>query len=178
MKILVLLLAIVLSVSMNAQVYKQTSSEVHFFSEAPLENIEAFNKNSKAVLRINDSALVVVITNLAFRFEKPLMEEHFNENYMESETYPYSSFKGKVVSGMDFSEDGTYQVEVKGMFEVHGVKEEKSFKGMMTKSGNKISFSATFMMHVEDYKIKVPTMYVKNIAEDVKVDLKFELKKA
>lgn len=79
---------------------------------------------------------------------------------------------------MDFSKDGTYEVEVKGMFEVHGVKEEKSFKGSMTKSGNKISFSASFMMHVKDYKIKVPTMYVKNIAEDVKVDLKFELKKS
>jgi hypothetical protein len=178
MKLLVLLISIVLSVSLNSQVYKQTSSEVHFFSEAPLENIEALNKDSKAVLRTKDSALVVVITNLAFRFEKPLMEEHFNENYMESETYPYSSFKGKVVSGMDFSEDGTYEVEVKGMFEVHGVKEEKSFKGMISKSGNIIRFSASFTMHLEDYKIKVPTMYVKNIAEDVKVDLKFELRKA
>ena len=178
MKLLVLCLAVMFGMSLNAQVYKQTSSEVHFFSEAPLENIEATNKDSKAILRTKDSALVVVITNLAFRFEKPLMEEHFNENYMESETYTYSSFKGKVVSGMDFSKDGTYEVEVKGMFEVHGVKEEKSFKGSMTKSGNKISFSASFMMHVEDYKIKVPTMYVKNIAEDVKVDLKFELKKS
>lgn len=178
MKNALVILLVLASLSVNAQVYKQTKSEVSFFSEAPLENIEAKNEASKAVLRESDSALVVIITNLAFRFEKPLMEEHFNENYMESETYKYSTFKGKVVSGMDFSKDGTYEVEVKGTIEIHGVKKERTFKGTMTKKGNSISFKAYFDIHVTDFDIKVPTMYVQNIAEDVKVDLHFELKKS
>lgn len=174
--LLVALLGIVFSI--NAQIYKQTSSEVHFFSEAPLENIEAINKASKAVLRVKDSALVVVITNMAFKFEKPLMEEHFNENYMESETYPYSSFKGKIIEGVDFSKDGEFDAKVKGLFELHGVKKEKEFTGKVSKKGNKLSFSSEFMVRLEDYNIKVPSMYVKNLAEEVKVDLKFDLKES
>lgn len=178
MKNSLLVLLVMLTLSASAQVFKQTKSEVSFFSEAPLENIEAVNESSKAVLRQSDSAVVVIITNLAFKFEKPLMEEHFNENYMESETYKYSTFKGKIVSGMDFSEDGTYEVELKGILDIHGVKQERTFKGTITKKGDKITFESSFDIHVADFDIKVPTMYVQNIAEDVKVSLHFELKKS
>ena len=176
MKYTFLIVVLFSAFALNAQIYKQTKSEISFFSEAPLENIEAKNTDAKSVIRTTDSTIIVLITNLAFKFEKPLMEEHFNENYMESETYKYSTFKGKIIKGMDFSKDGTYEVEVSGILDIHGVKKERTFKGTMIKKGDVITFESNFDVHVEDHKIKVPSMYVQNIAEDVNVKVWVETK--
>ena len=170
-----LFLIIGASASLFSQVYKQTEGNVRFFSEATIEDIEAQNDKALCRMRASDSSIVVMITNSAFHFEKPLMEEHFNENYMESEKYPHSIFKGKVISGMDFTKDGEYQVTVKGTLTIHGVEKEREFTGTITKKGDDLTLHTVFEVTVADHGIEVPSLYIENIAEVVEVTADFKL---
>lgn len=172
--------------SINAQIYKAKDGAtlISFFSEAPLENIEASNKGAIIVLNTttNDIQLRVSIQN--FKFKNSLMEEHFNENYMETDkkgpndangsaTYPNRNavFKGKINEKIDYSKDGEHKVTVPGKMELHGVTKDVVLEGTVTKSGTEIMLSSKFKIKVSDYNIKVPSMYVKNIAEEVDVTL-------
>ena len=99
MKKLQLLLFIIplLCLKANSQnIYKSTDGTVSFFSETPVENIDAENKTLTSLLNINTGEIAFLVTNNGFKFDKPLMEEHFNENYIESDKYKVSSFKGKI----------------------------------------------------------------------------------
>jgi polyisoprenoid-binding protein YceI len=99
------------------------------------------------------------------------MEEHFNENYMESQKFPNAVFKGKIQEKVDYTKDGETKVTVKGKMEIHGVTKEETYEGTITKKGNDISVKCLFKVKVADYGIKVPSLYVKNIAEVVDIDV-------
>ena len=115
----------------------------------------------------------------AFQFEKALMQEHFNENYMESDKYPKAIFKGAIVdaSTVDFSKDGDYPVKVKGKLTIHGVTNEVETDGTIDVKDGKISASSNFEIAVADYKIKIPSVVKDNIAKTVQivVDMNYEL---
>lgn len=169
-KVLFLCLSMLFAFSMHAQIYtsKEGSTQISFFSEAPLENIEALNKSAIIVFK-STGEIQVSITMLNFKFKNALMEEHFNGNYIESENYPKCIFKGKFTDGLDLSKDGTTQVTCSGKLELHGVTKDVTMFGTITKTGNELKLNTVFMIRVADYNIKVPSMYVKNIAEEVKV---------
>jgi hypothetical protein len=156
---------------MQAQLYKNTEGggKVSFFSKAPLEDIEAVNKKVTMVLKTTTNDIQFGVTMLNFKFSKPLMEEHFNENYMESEKYPIGTFKGKISETIDYTKDGEYKVKVKGTMTMHGASKEVEIPGTLTVKGSNILIDAKFKIKVADYNIKVPSMYVQNIAEEVDV---------
>jgi polyisoprenoid-binding protein YceI len=106
-----------------------------------------------------------------FKFKNALMEEHFNENYMETEKFPNSTFKGKINEPVDLTKDGETKVTVTGKMEIHGVTKDETYNGTITKSGNDIVIKTKFKIKLADYNIKVPSLYVKNIAEVVDVDV-------
>ena len=170
-KIFFALLLLAAGTSAKAQIYMAKSCEVSFFSAAPLENIEAVNKNARPVLNTSTGDIQVKIPISNFKFAKPLMEEHFNENYMETEKYPNAIFKGKIQEKVDYAKDGEYKVTVKGNLEIHGVTKERTLEGTLTVKGNQIMIATKFPVHVADHKIEVPSLYVQNIAEDVDVKL-------
>ncbi len=172
MKHLLLLVATVaLSANMSAQIYMANNCVISFFSESPLENIEAVNKAAKPIVNTATGDIQIKIAMNAFVFEKPLMQEHFNENYVESEKYPSAIFKGKINEKVDWTKDGEYKVTVTGTLDLHGVKKEKTLEGIITVKGTQITVATKFSIHIEDHKIEVPSLYVKNIAEDVEVKL-------
>ncbi len=175
---LILLISIV-SIGYSQNLYKATSGEISFFSETPMENIDAVNKNLKALINTKNGDVAFIVTNIGFKFEKPLMEEHFNENYMESDKYKSSMFKGKIVGNVDFTKDGTYPVKAKGTLNIHGVDKKREIDGELTIQEGKISMTSEFEVNLKDHKIKIPKLVVKNISETVKVtvNLNFELKK-
>ncbi len=105
------------------------------------------------------------------------MQDDFNEDYAESSKYPYAILDA-VISGADFAKDGTYDVTLKGTFEMHGVKVNREIKGKLTiKDGQPVSATAQFEVKLVDHKIKVPTIVVMKIAEVVKVDVNLVFKK-
>jgi hypothetical protein len=178
-KITFIILFLSTIVGYSQGLYKASDGDISFFSETPMENIDAKNNDVKALINTKTGEVAFIATNVGFHFEKPLMEEHFNENYMESDKYKVSVFKGKIVEQLDYSANGTHKVTVKGSLNVHGVEKEREIPGVITVVEGKISVKAEFDIMVKDHKIKIPKLVVKNIAEKVKVtvNLNFEPKK-
>ena len=155
-----------------AQTYKSESSYIQFFSEAPLENIEATNEKSTGVLRTTDNMMAIVIPIKSFAFEKALMQEHFNETYLESDKYKNASFKGKVNEKIKWNKDGEYDATATGTMHIHGVDKEVTIKGKIVIKDGRINFESKFQISIADYKIKIPSAVVTNIAEIVDVTMK------
>jgi polyisoprenoid-binding protein YceI len=171
--ILTLTLTLMLSVSSFAQIFKAKDggTEVSFFSSSPLEDITALNKGAIVVLNSANGEIQIRISIQNFKFKNSLMEEHFNENYLESQKFPNSTFKGKINEKIDYTKDGENKVTVSGSMEIHGVTKEVTLDGVLTVKGKELLLSSKFKVKVADYNVKVPSLYVKNIAEVVDVTL-------
>ena len=150
-------------------VYITKTAKAKFFSEALLENIEAISEKMTSIVNIETNAVVCKVAIKSFVFEKPLMQEHFNEKYMESEKHPYAILKGKIVEDVDLSKDGSYEVTFKGDLTLHGVTQPREIKGTITVKGGQITIHAVFNVKIEDHKIEVPSIVIDNIAEVVEV---------
>ncbi len=171
----VLFLSILLTAWFNfyCQIFKAKDGTtlINFYSKSPLEDIEANNKNAVIVLNSATGDIQVRITIQSFKFKNGLMEEHFNENYLESTKYPNCVFKGKINEKIDYSKDGQNKVTVSGKMELHGVTKDVELAGLLIKKGNEINIDSKFKLKIADYGIKVPTLYVKNIAEIVDISV-------
>ncbi|MFK7952762.1 MAG: YceI family protein [Ekhidna sp.] len=170
-KILLITLSIV-SITVSAQRYKTTESNVKFYSSAPVEDIEAVNTNVTSIIDTETKAVVFVVPMTSFEFEKSLMQEHFNENYLESEKYPKAIFKGKIIDWN--GEMGESKATVEGELDLHGIKKNVSMEGTIDYQTDKMEVNSVFMIKLEDYKIKIPKAVFYNIAEEVEVTVKFE----
>lgn len=180
MKKTILLLTLCLGfLSLQAQdKFFTRTGHITFFSEAPLENIEASNHQVTSILNVKTGDLVFSVLMKGFEFEKALMQEHFNETYVESHKFPKTQFKGKIdnFSEIDLSKDGTYPVKVSGEIDMHGVKKNYSADGELVKSGDKIEAKSKFKIKVTDHGVKIPAGKMDNIAEtvDVTVEMNYE----
>ena len=153
----------------RAQVFISSSSKISFSAETSMENIEAKNVKSSSMLNTKANQLVFQIPIRAFKFEKNLMEEHFNENYLESEKYPKASFNGNINEAVDLSKDGTYEVTATGKLLIHGVEKERTLSGIIIKRGNEISVAGEFKIMLADHQIKIPKVVIANIPEEIDV---------
>ena len=158
-----------------AQKYLSRENHVSFFSSAPLEDIEAHSYKSTSVFDTEDGRIVFSIHIKTFEFEKSLMQEHFNENYLESGKYPKAKFVGEVTGFNPESRD-EQQVEATGTIEIHGVSREINTQGTMRFHDEGVSLIATFPLTVADFDIKIPKVVARNIAEIVEVKLDFNYK--
>jgi len=169
----VLMLTLVFStttVAIYAQddILKDQSVHAAFFSETPIENIEANNYNGQAVLDAKTGKILFVITIKEFEFDKSLMQKHFNQQYLESDKYPEASFDGMIVDWEGIpSSKKVYDIE--GTLSIHGVSREISEKASLGPSGEGLTGKSTFKVLLEDYDIKVPKLVVKKIAEEIEV---------
>jgi polyisoprenoid-binding protein YceI len=109
----------------------------------------------------------------SFKFEKALMQEHFNENYMESSAFPKADFKGKIsnITEVNFTKDGTYKVTVAGKLTIHGVAQEVAVPGTITVKGKDVTATAKFTVKLQDYKISVPTMVADKLAKEATISV-------
>jgi polyisoprenoid-binding protein YceI len=178
--ITLLFIGFISSYPVYAQKYMTKNGNIKFYSETPMETIEANNNQVNAALDTQTGDLVFKVLIKSFQFEKALMQEHFNENYMESDKFPNSTFKGKIanLSSIGFSKEGTYEAVIEGDMTIHGVTKKISEKGTFTvKAGDKIHGSSIFNVKPADYEIKIPGTVVKNIAETLEVTVDIELSK-
>jgi hypothetical protein len=178
--ITIFFIGLVSSYSVHAQKYMTKNGNISFFSETPLETIKADNYQVNAALDTQAGDLVFKVLIKSFQFPKALMQEHFNENYMESDKFPNSTFKGKItnLSDINFSKEGTYDAMIEGDMTMHGVTKKISEKGTFTViPGDKIKGSSKFNIKPADYDIKIPGAVVKNIAESIEVTVDIELAK-
>ena len=169
----ILLLITVYSVSGQTR-YFTKNGKVFFSASSSMEKIEATNEKATSIIDVSTGAIEFAVLMRAFNFEKALMEEHFNENYAESEKFPKAVFKGTItnIKSVDRNKNGTYPVKVKGMFTLHGETKELIVDGTLTvKDRNITSGKSQFQILLEDYKIEIPSLVKDKISKDVEIDL-------
>lgn len=160
----------------KAQVLITTTAKVEFLSETLLENISAINSNVSTLINTATDSVFVRMKNTGFAFENALMQEHFNENYMESTKYPLASFKGKINERVDYTKNGTYAVTATGRLMIHGVEKTMTIKGLLTIKENTVHLDANFIVHTADFKIEIPKIVFAKIAEEIKVKMSADYK--
>lgn len=146
--------------------------KITFFSSTPVEDIKAASDNLSAVWVTTTQEIAFQVPIRSFQFAKGLMQEHFNEDYMESGKYPYASFKGKVEPSIDINKDGNYPVKARGVLTVHGVSKSREIPGRITVRDGKARVTTSFDVACTDHHIKIPTLVIMKVAEviNVKVD--------
>jgi hypothetical protein len=179
MKNLLIILAILLSGMSNAfaqnVVFVTDKMKTSFFSEARIENIEATSTTgSSAAINATTRDVAFKISILSFRFKNSLMEEHFNENYMDSDKYPYGILKGKIIEEVDLTKEGKYNVTVEGTLDVHGITKTRKFTGVIENKGGRLFLDSEFMLPVADHKIDIPNDKLSNISQTIKVTIHAE----
>lgn len=154
-----------------AQKYMTRTGKVSFYSPTPLEKIEAFNNETSSALDATSGAFVFQVPIKSFKFDRALMQEHFNENYMESDKYPKAEYKGKItdVSNVNFSKDGTYNVTSEGKMTIHGVTKDVKIPGTVVVKGNTVTINSKFFVIPQDYNIEIPKLVEGKIAKQIEV---------
>jgi polyisoprenoid-binding protein YceI len=170
-KMMIAAVLICSSTTLFAQKYMTRTGKASFFSSTPLENIEAFNNEVAGVIDTKTGDVAFQVPIKSFKFEKALMKEHFNENYMESDKYPKAEFKGKIADAgsVNFSKDGTYNVKTNGKLTIHGVTKDVSLPGTVTVKGNTVTVNSKFSVKTADYNISIPKLVEGKIAKQIEV---------
>jgi hypothetical protein len=147
------------------------SGIVNFEASVPLfEEVKATNETSSCTLNTNTGAITNVVIIKDFCFKIPIMEEHFNENYLESDRHPKAIFKGKI-QGFNLNIIGTDSKEfvMKGKLEIHGKSKEISIPVFIKKVGDGLEIRSNFKVSINDFNIKIPRVLILKISENVTV---------
>ena len=157
-KVTVLAMGLVFAVSgvLAQDKFFTKTGKVSFYSKASLENIEAHNRSVTCVLDAKTGNVQFSALVKGFEFEKALMQQHFNENYLESTKHPKADFKGQIVNNgeVDYTKDGTYNAKVKGKLTIHGETKDVEADGTVTVKGGRVQAESDFNVQLADYKIK------------------------
>ena len=181
MKKLLLMLLFILPVagSSCAQRYFTKSGTIGFDATSPSspEKIEGTNRTATCVVDTKSGAIQFAVLMKGFAFERALMEEHFNENYVESHKFPKAEFKGKIkdTEQIDFTKDGTHSVKVKGDLTLHGQTKEVETTGKLQVTGGKINATASFSVKMSDFDISIPGLVADKVAKTAMINVNCSL---
>lgn len=174
-KALVVMLAFYLCSSRaDAQTYSTLKGQVSFSSEAAEENIYASNYNVAAQLVYNNSKGQFIIPIKSFKFKKTVMQEHFNENYLESDLYTKATYKYTIVSmeHVDFSKPGKYAVNTRGVMTIKKTSRNIEVPGyIVVIDNNTIRLEADFLLRPPDYEIQIPGLVERKIAHSIDINI-------
>ncbi len=176
----ILFLALGTAAAGNAQAWFTRTGHVWFFSSAPLEDIEAHNRQVTSLLNTatNDLAFSVLIKG--FEFKKALMQSHFNENYLESDKWEKATFAGKIAdpAKINWNKPGTYKdVPIQGDLTIKDVKKPITSTADIIVGADMIEAVSTFKIKLQDYHVQIPSAVSKNIAEVVDIHVEMQYKK-
>lgn len=163
-----------LAATWASQAQKMMTREgyIKFFGSTPMENIEAITNQASSVIDVSTNDVVFQVLMNSFTFEKALMQEHFNENYVESEKYPKAVFKGKIASDVKLMKPGTFTTTIEGTMTLHGVEQNIKAPATIIVDKDGIKLSSEFKMAPEDYKIAIPGAVRDKIAKEMALTVK------
>lgn len=179
-KMLLLVAVFVATVSQWAQAQEKwftKAGHITFLSKSPLENIEAQNKKVTCVVNATTGQIEFAVLMKAFEFKKALMEEHFNENYVESDKFPKGTFKGQIdnIKEVNFKKNGTYPTTVSGSMTIHGETKAVTAKGTITIKDGKAIAKSDFNLLLSDYKIAIPAAVKDNLSDKINIGVNVTL---
>ena len=159
------------SVAQSQQLFRNSYNEISFFSETPIENIVAKNVNATSLIAIDKNEIALRIPMTKFIFLNKRMQEHFQENYLETEQFPYATFRGKINETIDWNKTARIKVTATGTFTMHGITHIETIIGEISiVPGERLVVDANFEIPLARYNIEVPTLVWKKIAERIKVN--------
>lgn len=147
------------------------NGKISFYSSTPLENIDAVNNEVLSIIDLKKGEMAFAVLVKGFHFERALMEEHFNENYMESTKLPKATFNGKLTNlgSFDLKKDGTYPIQVEGDLTIHGVTKKFTAPGELIVKDGKLSSKSSFKLIPQDFDIAIPSVVRDKIAAAIEV---------
>jgi polyisoprenoid-binding protein YceI len=158
-------------------IYSTTQGTITFRSDAPLELIRASSKQLHGKIDSDKKQFAFRIRVSTFQgFNSPLQQEHFNENYLESDRYPYATFAGKLIEDIDYTMNGTYTVRAKGNLTIHNVTQERIIKSELTVNNGVLSIHSTFTVLLSEHNIPIPKVVHEKLASEIKVEVKADLR--
>ncbi len=151
--------------------YFTKSGNLKFEASSPVEKIEGITKTGSSVIDTKTGNIEFAVLIKSIKFEQTLMEEHFNENYMESNKFNKATFKGKIANfdKINFAKDGTYKSTAEGDLTIHGVTKKVSSPVTFTVSGGKVKGETNFSIEIADYGIAIPSVVKDKIAKTAKI---------
>lgn len=170
-KLLLLSILIPAGFSVKGQIYIAKICNISFSAPTPVEDVAAVNTITKPLLNLATGDLQMKIVMTSFIFEKPLMQEHFNENYVESEKFPYAFFRGKLDQKIDYNKDGEYKVTATGKLTIHGVEKNRTIEGVVRVKRKEIALSSTFKVTFADHEVIIPALYSGVIPPDAQIEV-------
>ena len=159
----------------SAQTFAGKNISTSLYSSTPLEDIRAVSGKTTAVLIAGKGEIALQVPVRSLEFDRKLMQEHFNENYMESDKYPFAKFRGVIAEAIDYKRDGDYDVTVNGVLSVHGVDQKRAIKGRLSVKDGAVQISTEFKVACASHKIKIPTLVFTKIAEEITVKVSGKL---
>ncbi|MBQ4819411.1 YceI family protein [Aquimarina sp. MMG016] len=146
-----------------------------FFSSSPMEDIKADNNQVLSIIDTSTGTIAISILMKSFQFEKSLMQEHFNENYVESDKYPKAVFKGQIANfeGLNNNEQ---EININGNITIHGVTKQIQTTAKIIRTDKNISLKGKFPIEVADFDIEIPSVVVNNIAKTIEVTFELDHK--
>lgn len=152
--------------------YKTSDGYAKLMSDAPLELISAETSKLKGILKPANQTFAFQLDVTSLKgFNSALQEEHFYENYMETEVYPTAEFSGKIIEKINFKNDGSYSVRAKGILKIHGIQQERIINCQLTIANNIITVQSEFIVNLADHNITIPKLVYQKIAEEIKVSV-------
>ncbi len=178
-RVVVLILALMgyISSAVAQDSFFTKSGKISFFSKSKIEDIEATHSAVTCVMNTKSGLIQFSLLMKGFEFEKALMQEHFNENYVESDKYPKSTFRGQITnnSEVNYSTDGSYPAKVKGSLFIHGESREVETNGTIEVKNGKIFLKAEFPVLLSDYKISIPSVVKENLSNSIRITVNCSL---
>ncbi len=173
--LLLALLAIYLPTTLISQRYMTRNGNISFYSTTPLEDIEAHNRQVGVAVDFSDGSLAFRVLIKSFTFEKALMQEHFNANFMTSDKYPTATFNGTIAnhSRIDLTRNGVHRVQVTGDLTIRGVTNKVTTTGTIEVKDGKIIGNSEFDVRLRDYNIRRH----RAVAEVITIKVNFEASK-
>lgn len=169
-----LTLLALLTTNLYSQVFTTRNGYIGFFSKTPLEDIKAENRQVYAVLDVAKKNIAFTCLLKGFLFRKELMQDHFNENYVESDKYPKASFVGAYTGNINLNKEGTYPVLVKGQLTLHGITHPVEMPATIEVKANNLIGSSNFKLNPGDFNIKIPALVKEKIAKEIDVHVLVE----
>lgn len=154
--------------NIQAQVLSFDHGKVEFHTSSIMSDIEAESEEIELSLDLDTRAVELRIPIASFEFEYEMMQEHFNEEYLESDQYPEASFKGQITQEISNIQE-PIDVDVSGKLTIHGVTRDTQFKATLSKKDGFIRVKCEFPVVFKDYNVDEPSILSKAVAKDVKV---------
>lgn len=156
--------------------YITKTGHVWFYSHTVIEDIEAHSHQVVAIVVPSTASIAVSIPIMSFEFKKTLMQEHFNENYMESAKYPKATFKGviKDPSTINMAKNGTYKTTVEGDLTIHGITRKIKADSVVVVKDGKFNVKSKFVVAPKDYDITIGSAVADKIANNIDVNINLD----